>query len=240
MLTKDSSAISQAFNRRLLSQARCNTPAFLKHDVPVSQAPRPVFRVQQQRLKHVSGHFPSARKVPTGTLHSHASYKIEPSILALFWLPERRDSHHTQMEREQKVANLAICVFNSDHFPHGLWLLLSNTSQDSLCHPLLPQLWWWSPHHLSEPIFVHLLNKCGPLRKPILWSETHFVLSPGSLFLEALTPQSCVKIISVPFILLSPQQGNFSSSLWNTTNGILELIFRCVETFQTKIDARHR
>lgn len=58
-ITKDSSAISQAFNRRLYSHPRCNISAFLTHDVSVSlQVPRVVFRDLQQRLKHISGHFP--------------------------------------------------------------------------------------------------------------------------------------------------------------------------------------
>lgn len=130
------------------------------------------------------------------------------------------DDHHTRTEREQKVVSLDICIFT-----RGSCWLLSGTSQNDPPSPP-PTMVCPSPK-----------STCTPLRKPTSLPETRSGYS-GFLFLEALAPQSCVKIITVPFFfLLSPQTGNFCSSLWNTTSGILELIFRCVEAFQTKIDA---
>lgn len=129
--------------------------------------------------------------------------------------PEQRES--------RKVVSLVICIFTRG----SCWLLPGASQNDPPSPPpATPTMVCPSPK-----------STCTPLRKPTSLPETRSAYS-GFLFLEALAPQSCVTIITVPFFfLLSPQTGNFCSSLWNTTSGILELIFRCVEAFQTKIDA---
>lgn len=211
-LITDSSAVS---HRRLHGQPRRKPPVFLMHDVPVSLAPRADFRFPHQRLKHISGYCSSTR-----SLHAHPFYKIEPLIFAQ-WV------HHTQVERAGG-GQPCICVFNSAWF--SPWLLLASLQNEPPPPPPATPTWRsWA-----------LRTRVPPVKADFMVCNSFCSLSWLSLPRGACSPIMCKDNQSALLFFYLPNQKNVCSSLWNTTNGILELIFRHVEVFQTKIDARHR
>lgn len=110
-----------------MGQSRHKPPAFLTHDVPVSLAPRIGFRFPQQRLKHISGHFSSAR-----SLHDHPFYKIETLVFPQWF-------HHTQVERAEG-GQPCICVFHSAWF--SPWFLLTSLQNEPPPPPTATPTWW--------------------------------------------------------------------------------------------------
>lgn len=195
---KDSSAISQAFNRRLESQPRCNSPAFLKHDVPVSLAPRVVFRALHQRLKHVSGHFPSARN-----LHFYTFYKIEPLKFPPFLLPEGEWSI-TQVWRASRWGPTWPSVYSTVHSsPHGLLTSLQN-------EPPPP------PTAIPPMMVLSPKIECAPEKAGFMVWNSFCLLFWFFLPRGACSPIMCKDNQYALLFFYLPKQGNIFSSLWHS------------------------
>lgn len=148
---EDSSAISQTLNRRLHSQPRWDTSAFLKHDVPGSSAQGSSSRSGRSGTAMATSlcqeFFPCK-----GTLHAYACCHIQPWMSALLLLPEGVITiTHTSRRWPTHRWSLQQCGSPLVE----IWFLLS--------HPVLskpPPLSWCQAcgHHLTA-VFLSPKNK---------------------------------------------------------------------------------
>lgn len=122
-------------------------------------------------------------------------------------------------------------IHGAQFLPCGSWLPFSSTSQTksppssaatAMMMTSVPSSWALGISVPPGPSRFHSLKHTGFIPLSLSSQECR----PA--------PQSCVKIISALLFFSHPKWGNLYSFFWNPTTGILELIFRCVEVFQTK------